>query len=101
MTASKDVEEFSDNGNSDAYNMLGELYETSDTPDYDLASSYYKKAVKLNHPRAMYNLAVIYEQGHGSLKINFEMAMRLYRQSARLKNRDAEMRLQELTEILA
>ena len=75
-------------GNSDGLFRAGKFYHEGRAGvevNYKLALEYYKQAVSLNNPKAMNNLAVIYENGEGVEK-DISKAIELYRKAADLGN---------------
>jgi TPR repeat protein len=67
-------------GISDAQNVLGEITELGYIDKNMVkAVGYYKMAVQNKHPRAMFNLASLYELGNGVEK-DYEKAIRLYKE---------------------
>ena len=73
----------SSQGDANAQNMLGELYElgkigdAEDSPSPEQASHWYRLALQQGHARATFNLAALYETGEGVDK-DFEKAIKLY-----------------------
>ncbi|MBD5255359.1 MAG: sel1 repeat family protein [Barnesiella sp.] len=68
-----------ESGNADAQCELGLLYYQAE--DYDNAFQWFSKAAKAANASAMYNLAICYENGHGTAKDILE-AVILYRHAA-------------------
>lgn len=52
-------------GDPEAQNYVGQLYEQSVPPDYDLAAVWYRRAAEQGDPRAQINLGQLYESGRG------------------------------------
>lgn len=67
----------------DAQFELAELYQNSDSANYDIVLSvhWYKKAAEQGHCKAQYCLGVIYKQGRG-VPVDFSKAFRWYKKSA-------------------
>lgn len=63
--------------------------------DYQQARLWYQKAGALGDTYAMYNLGLIYAQGHG-VPQNLELARQWYHTATAAGNEDAKQRLREL-----
>ena len=61
------------------------------------AVRYYEMAIKAGYPRAMNNLANMYENGEGGPK-DFDKAMSLYRRAAQMGHSSAMLNLAEIYE---
>lgn len=73
-------------GNSEGFFKAGKFYQEGRNGveiNYELAQQYYEKAVSLNNPKAMNNLANMYANGEGGLK-DISKAMELYKDAADL-----------------
>ena len=70
-------------GDADAQNKVGEIYERGmgSDPDYVLASAWYRKAANQGHTRAQINLAFLYEKGLGVEK-DQKAALSWYRKAS-------------------
>ncbi|KAJ8325745.1 hypothetical protein O5D80_005943 [Batrachochytrium dendrobatidis] len=92
------------NGDPEAQNMLGELFEMGYARGLDgdgdptIAASWYRRAVRLGHARATFNLAALYETGQGVAK-DFDKAIKLYREAVRRGNQEASERLATLADL--
>lgn len=73
-------------GNAEAQNYVGEIYEKGigGSPDYELAANWYKKAAAQGNNRAQLNLGYFYEQGLGVEK-NIPLALNYYREASGIK----------------
>ena len=62
-------------GSASAHYNLGVLYETGMyfTKDLEKAVMHYKAAADMGHPKATYNLGVMYVKGHGSADIGLSL----------------------------
>lgn len=72
-------------GDADAQNKVGEIYEKGlgVAPDYESAALWYKRAAEQGFNRAQINLAFLYEKGRG-VNIDLNRALELYRQASQL-----------------
>ena len=72
-------------GDADAQNKVGEIYERGlgGPPDYTLAAAWYRKAADQGHPRAQINLGFLYEKGLG-VDRDPEAALSWYRKASEL-----------------
>jgi TPR repeat protein len=64
-------------------------------PDYVEAARWFTKAADRDNPAALYNLAGMYERGHGVAK-SLLKAAELYERSAKLGNGEAQKSLKRL-----
>ena len=67
-------------GHIDSLNALGSLFYV-DLKEYDQAFEWFKKAAEKGHTRAINNLGICYEKGHGTDR-DWDIAQRLYTESA-------------------
>lgn len=82
-----------DKGNVLALIALGGIYSDFDiVKDYQKSNEYFKRAIAKNHPLAMYNLALSYENGFGVMQNNQEAAHWLL-QAAQAGEMNAQERL--------
>ncbi len=72
-------------GDPDAQNKIGEIYErgVGSEPDYTLAAAWYRKAAEQGHKRAQINLGFLYEKGLG-VERDPEAALAWYRKASEL-----------------
>jgi len=72
-------------GDPDAQNKIGEIYERgiAGEPDYALAAAWYGKAAKQGHARAQINLGFLYEKGLGVDK-DSKAALSWYRKASQM-----------------
>lgn len=86
-----------DQNDAEGQYFLGICYENGwgvESSDVQ-AAQMYAAAAQSGHDGALYNLAAFHEHGLGGLKQDMDLAMYLYRQSAKTGNQSAEFRLQE------
>lgn len=72
-------------GDADAQNKLGEIYERGlgGRPDYAMAAVWYRRAAEQGLTRAQINLGFLYEKGLGVDK-DLKLALQWYRKASRL-----------------
>lgn len=85
-TALRVWSEGADEGNAEAQNYVGEIYEKGlgVAPDYTLAAGWYRKAADQGFERAMLNLGQLYELGLGVEK-STNQALAWYRKASGLE----------------
>ncbi len=96
-----------EDGNPEAQNYVGEIYEKgiAGTPDYESAAAWYKKAADKGNSRAQLNLGYLYEKGLGVSK-NMAVALNYYRAASDLTddklvlNSEAQEALENQREVL-
>lgn len=81
-------------GNSTAMVLLGGMFLKRN--DYDNAMHWLRQGSEKGNDKAMFRLGHIYEEGHGTVRPDFDEAERLYRKAASLGNEDASKRLNRL-----
>ena len=90
-------------GDANAQNLIGELLElgygdNEQTANPSAAAYWYKKAMKQGNARATFNLAALYESGEG-VSQDLHRAIRLYNEADKRGSKEANDRLQELSEL--
>ncbi|KAJ3009787.1 hypothetical protein HKX48_007743 [Thoreauomyces humboldtii] len=102
-TTPSPAQQGSQDGSADAQNMLGEMTELGlggpeDGPDHAGAAKWYRRAMRQGHPRAICNLAALYEGGLG-VGVDVEKALRLYKEAEQRGSKDAKARYDALNEL--
>ena len=84
----------------EAQNLLGECYEITSSSDTELseAAKWYLMASKSGHARATFNLANLYETGHG-VEQDFKKALQLYQIAKSHGSSEAKLRIEELQKL--
>lgn len=83
-------------GDADAMNYVGEIYEQGlgVEPDYQLAAEWFRKAAEKGHSGAMINLGSLYEGGRGVTQ-DMTLAMNWYRKASGLSGGNLEFVTEE------